>query len=363
MRILFDGRVFQFQKAGGINRYFAEIIAGLPDAWQPVVTGAYDYGENIPRHRNLATLNPPRFRPGRFQEPYYRKWWRPGIIKTVNLLHPTYYDLTSGFNLADFSCPMVTTVYDMIYALFPKQTEGADFVIKAQRESVLRANRVICISKSTEKDLLELIPEAAGKTTVIYLGASFPSSNDVEETNLFEKPRFIFVGGRGGYKNFLFLLRAFAKAASVVKTIQLEVAGAPLTSEERWQMHFLGITDRVHCTVFPDEQTLQALYHKSVALLYPSRYEGFGIPPLEAMSCGTVSVTANVTSLPEVVADGGIMLDPTEEDVWADCIIKLAVPFSGRDKILERGRNRVKQFTWEDCVRRHLEVYKGLGRD
>jgi glycosyltransferase involved in cell wall biosynthesis len=359
MRILFDGRVFQFQKAGGINRYFAEIITGLPAEWQPVVTGAHDYGENVPRHRNLTTLNPPRFRPGRFQEPYYRKWWRPKIARSVNLLHPTYYDLTSGFKLADFSCPMVATVYDMIYARFPRQTEG-EFIIKAQRESVLRADRVVCISKSTERDLLEFIPEAAGKTTVIYLGSSFPSSNDVEDPKLFEKPRFIFVGGRGGYKNFLFLLRAFAKAASVVNTIQLHVVGPEFNTEERWQMYYMGITDKVSSTVYPNESVLQDLYRRSVALLYPSRYEGFGIPPLEAMSCGTIPVTANTTSLPEVVGDGGIMLDPTDEDAWADCIIKLATPFPERDKMLSLARERVKQFTWTECVRRHLAIYKEL---
>ena len=360
MKIHFDGRVYQFQKAGGINRYFAEIIAGLPEDWEPVITGVTDFGQNAPKHPRLRTENPPCFRPRRFQEPFHRKWWGPRLAENVKLLHPTYYDLTPGLQLAYFKCPVVTTMHDMIYARFSKQIEGAELVIKAQRESVLRAKRVICISKYTEKDLLEFIPEAAGKTTVIYHGSSFPAQKAIAEDKLFERPAFLYVGGRGGYKNFPFILRAFAKAASVIKTIQLRVVGPPLSDEERWQMYFLGITDKVISNVFPAESALQELYRGSVALLYPSCYEGFGIPPLEAMACGIIPVTANTTSLPEVVGDGGIMLDPVDEDAWADCIIKLARPFPERNKMLERARERVKQFSWAECIRRHVEIYKEM---
>lgn len=360
MKILFDGRVYQFQKAGGINRYFAEIIAGLPASWEPVVTGVVDFGLNAPRHPNLQIENPPRFRPGRFQEPFYRNWWRPHLTRSVGLVHPTYYDLTCGLRYDDFKCPVVTTVHDMVYARFPVQTDGASDVIKAQREAIARASRIICISQSTERELLDIIPEAAGKTRVIYHGSTFPPGDAASNGGLFERPTFLYVGYRGGYKNFLFLLRAFARAASVVKTIHLTVVGPPLNAEERWQIYFLGLSDKVDCIVYPNESTLKRLYQLSVALLYPSRYEGFGIPPLEAMACGTIPVTANTTSLPEVVGDGGIMLDPADENAWTDCIIKLACPFPERDALLARGRDRVKKFTWTECVAQHLEVYKEL---
>jgi glycosyltransferase involved in cell wall biosynthesis len=362
MDILFDGRVFQFQRAGGINRYFAEIISGLPPDWRPVVSGAKEFGENVPSHPNLKIKVPPRFRPGRVMQRFNRIWWLPRLANQVSLVHPTYYDLTCGFQYSDFKCPVVTTVYDMIYARFPKQTEGAGPIIHAQREAILRADRVVCISESTRQDLSEYFPEANGKAEVIHLGSSFASKKTSERNDLFEKPTFIFVGGRGGYKNFIFLLHAFAKAAQVVPGIQLKVAGAPLTSEERWQMFFLGISDQVTSVVFPDEAALEQLYHQSVALLYPSRYEGFGIPPLEAMACGTIAVTANATSLPEVVGDGGIMLDPADQDAWTDCIIKLARPFAERSDLLQRGQKRVGQFTWSKCVQRHLEVYRNLSR-
>ncbi|HTB85360.1 MAG TPA: glycosyltransferase family 1 protein [Candidatus Sulfotelmatobacter sp.] len=360
MKILFDSRIFQLQQAGGINRYFAEVISGLPPEWQPLVTGTDGFGENIPKHPRLCVKNPLKFRPARFERHYLQYWWKPRATRGIRLAHPTYYDLTSGFSLSDFSCPVVTTVYDMIYALFPKQTDAAEGIRKAQRESVLRADKVVCISKSTENDLLQLIPQAAGKTAVIYLGSSFPVIEEAGASELFEQPTFLYVGFRGGYKNFLFLLRAFAKAASVVDDIRLQVVGPDLSVEERWQMHFLGITDKVSCTVYPNEAVLQELYRRSVGLLYPSRYEGFGIPPLEAMACGTIPVTANTSSLPEVMGNAGFMLEPADENTWADCIIKLARPFAERASLLEHGRARVKQFSWSECARRHVEIYREL---
>ena len=119
---------------------------------------------------------------------------------------------------------------------------------------------------------------------------------------IFEKPSFLFVGSRFAYKNFPFLLRAFAKASESNPRIRLRIAGAPLNIEERWQIQLLGISDRVEAVTYPDEQQLVSLYRSSVALVYPSLHEGFGISPLEAMACRTLAITSNTTSLPEVMA-------------------------------------------------------------
>jgi glycosyltransferase involved in cell wall biosynthesis len=359
-QILFDGRVYQFQKTGGISRYFSEIIKGLPRDWIPIVTGIKAFRANAPSHPNLRLKTVPDFRPRRYLRPLAQKLWKPGIIRNTNLLHPTYYDMTSGLALSDFKCPVVQTVYDLIYARFPRQMDDAQAFIQSQQKAVQRADRVICLSKSTERDLLEFIPEAAGKTTVIHLASSLAVAEPITDGRQFDNPTFLFVGARAGYKNFILLLRAFAKAATVAPNLRLQLAGPPLTAEERWQIYDLGISDRVVDVVFPDEATLQGLYHTSVALLYPSRYEGFGIPPLEAMACGTLAVTANTSSLPEVVGEAGIMLDPADEGAWTDCIIKLSQPFHGRDELLAKGRLRAAQFSWAECARRHREIYQAL---
>ncbi len=127
----------------------------------------------------------------------------------------------------------------------------------------------------------------------------------------------------------------------------MQVAGAPLTTEQRWQIHVLGISDSVEVTVYPDEQHLMNLYCSSVALVYPSLHEGFGLPPLEAMACRTLAITSNTTSLPEVVGNGGIMLDPTREADWVECLLKTAKGGGDRDLMIDRGLERVRMFSWK----------------
>jgi glycosyltransferase involved in cell wall biosynthesis len=239
-------------------------------------------------------------------------------------------------------------------------TGDAEWNIRNQAAAIRKADFVICISKATENDLLERFPEKQGKTSVIHLGSSFEIQPALVEQEIFENPSFLFVGGRFGYKNFLFLLRVFAKASESNPRIRLRVAGPPLTMEERWQIHLLGISDRVEAVAYPDEQQLKDLYRSSVALVYPSLHEGFGIPPLEAMACRTLAITSNTTSLPEVVGSGGIMLDPKREADWIECLLKTAQGGRDRDLMIERGLERVQLFSWKKTVDQHLEVYRRL---
>jgi len=360
MKILYDGRVFQMQKAGGVSRVFAEVISGLPGDYHPVVTGVEDFGKNVPSHPNLQQPGFKLFRPRRFSVPLRDKWWKPRLLRQLDLFHPTYYHLTYGFSLADFHCPMVLTVHDFIYAIYPKLIEGSEGVIRDQTEAIRKADHIICISKATENNLLERFPEKQGKTSVIYLGSSFEIQPPLAEHAIFEKSSFLFVGRRGGYKNFSFLLRVFARACESNPRIRLQIAGAPLTTEERRQIQMLGISDRVEAVTYPDEQQLISLYRSSVALVYPSLHEGFGMPPLEAMACRTLAITSNTTSLPEVMGDGGIMLDPTREADWVECLLKIAKGGGERDVMIERGLERVRLFSWKSTVDRHLDVYRRL---
>jgi glycosyltransferase involved in cell wall biosynthesis len=361
MRILYDGRVFQFQKAGGINRYFAEVISGLPRDYHPLVTGVKDFGRNIPNHPNLEQPTFKAFRPRRISSRVRERWWKPRLLGGLDLFHPTYYDLTSGYTLSDFKGPMVLTVYDFIYMIYRGMFEEEERIVRAQTAAIQRADSIICISKSTENDLLERFPEKRGKTCVIYLGSSFDIQPPRNDSVIFENPTFLFVGGRSTYKNFSFLLRVFAKASQSNPLIRLKVAGSPLSGEERWQVYCLGLNDRVQSVVYPEEQQLMGLYRDSVALVYPSRYEGFGIPPLEAMACRTLAITSGTSSLPEVVGDGGIMLDPTREEDWVDCLLSVAKGGPERERMIERGVERVRMFSWKKTVDQHLEIYRRVG--
>lgn len=361
MRILYDGRVFQMQKAGGVNRIFAEVISGLPADYCPLIIGVENFGKHVPSHPNLEQPRFKHFRPSRVSVRVRERWWKPRLLDSLDLFHPTYYDLTDGFSFSDFKCPTVLTAYDFIYAIYATLMEGSEGVIRNQTEAIRKADHIICISKATENNLLERFPEKEGKTSVIYLGSSFEIQPLLAEQALFEKPSFLFVGGRQAfYKNFFFLLRVFARACESNPCIRLRVAGAPLNTDERWQIQMLRISDRVEAVTYPDEQQLISLYRSSVALVYPSLHEGFGIPPLEAMACRTLAITSNTTSLPEVMGDGGIMLDPTREVDWVECILKTAKGGGDRDLMIDRGLERVRMFSWKKTVEQHLEVYRRL---
>jgi glycosyltransferase involved in cell wall biosynthesis len=237
--------------------------------------------------------------------------------------------------------------------------DDAELTLQWQRQALERADEIICVSHATAEELRNRFP-ISSNVTVIHHGSSFPVCSEPQDPLIFENPTFLYVGGRGGYKNFSLLLRAFACATQIAPNIQLHIVGADFTVDERWQIHFLGIEKRVTLTVFPSNAVLKDLYRRSIALLYPSRNEGFGIPPIEAMACGTVAVTSNTTSLPEVMGDAGIMLDPSSESDWTECIRDLAQGRSDREALIQRGFRRVENFSWDRATNEHVAVYNRL---
>jgi glycosyltransferase involved in cell wall biosynthesis len=322
-----------------------------------MVLGEGDRG-NLPSHPKIIASGLSPVRPRRLSQPLKKAWWKFRYLHKADIFHPTYYNLTGGLQYRDIKCPVVITVHDLIAATYRDLEDNGIVTVRDQQAAVAAAAHAICVSHATERDLLERYPAMAGKTSVIYHGSSFPVCRDAQSETIFSSPTFLYVGRRGTYKNFLFLLRAFAKACQSHPTIRLCAAGDPLTEDERWQIHFLRISDRIDSAPYPSEQSLQQLYRNSVALLYPSRHEGFGIPPLEAMACGTLAVTSNTTSLPEVVGDAGIMLDPTDQDAWTECILSVANRKVNRDVFLERGSSRATEFSWDASARNHVETYK-----
>jgi len=359
MKIIYDGHVFRWQTVGGVSRYFREVISRLPLIWQPTILGE-EHPSKTPNHPHIAASGLCSLRPRRLSQPAKTFWWKAAHISRAAVFHPTYYNLTGGLRYTDIKCPIVITVHDLIAATYPALEDGAQVTLHDMEEAVRAAAHAICVSKATERDLLSHYPQLSGKTSVIYHGSSFSISAGPQTDEIFLAPRFLYVGRRGTYKNFSLLLRAFANACTCDPNIHLTIAGAPLSEEERWQIHFLGITDRIESEVYPSEEVLSRLYRRSLALLYPSRHEGFGIPPLEAMACGTLAVTSNTTSLPEVVGDAGIMLDPANQDDWTECILAIAHQKVPRKELLARGHTRASQLTWDESARQHISLYKKL---
>jgi glycosyltransferase involved in cell wall biosynthesis len=360
MRILYDGQIYALQKAGGINRYFANLINRLPQDFTPALTICQSQKVNYPTHANLKTFfyQRWRFRPSRISYWLNQYYFRAIVsFNHFNVIHPTYYSLLTHQEFKQCRYPVVLTVYDMIHELFAKQIDAKGKQIEAKRKAILAAQAIICISENTKKDLLERYSLPEEKVTVTYLASEIDASFSHGSEPVPSRPYYLYVGSRAKYKNFDRLLAAFAKAVSVQPDITLCVVGAPFNETEQKQIAELQLSNRIEHYAYASDTHLAKLYRCSVAFVYPSLYEGFGIPPLEAMSCGTAVVASNCSSIPEIVGDAGILFDPESIGDLADILLSLLDSPTERDSLIAKGQQRAQAFSWDKTAAQTLEVY------
>jgi len=291
------------------------------------------------------------------------------------------------FHSPDFTLPpvwrarAVLTVHDLSFLRVPECFTGAlrRYLERVVPRSVRRADHVIADSHSTKRDLVELLGTPAGKVTVIHSGVE-PRFRPITDRaalgpvrQRYDLPeRFIIsVGTLQPRKNFATLVEAFARLKSETgnwkpgaRSLKLVIAGGRgwLYEEIFARVEALGLQGDVLFPGFVADEDLPALYNLAEAFVLPSLYEGFGLPPLEAMACGTPVVTSNVSSLPEVVGDAGLMVEPADVESLAAAIERVLEDGGLRREMVQRGLARAKEFTWERAARRLLGVYTRMGR-
>ncbi len=355
MKIVFDHEIFLAQRHGGISRYFVELIRelGRMPGFEPVIfAGLYAnhllhaarrdlparvVGARLPfglgHHRAWSAANQAAFAA-------FLRHERPAIH------HATYYKGMAT------SLPLrrVVTVYDMIHEIFPESHPAHDPTTARKRAAVARADRVICISENTRADLLRLFGTSPDKTIAIPLGVSFRGTP--RPARPLDHPYLIYVGARCGYKNAALLHRVLAEPGLQDLHLVLVGGGPPDTEELRGpaaaRLHYVG----------GDDDDLATWYRHAVALAYPSRYEGFGIPPLEAMQCGCPVLASNASSIPEVVGTAGVLLEPDDAPAWVAAIRRLREDASFRNECVHRGLERLPRFTWRACAEATARVYE-----
>ncbi len=359
MRILYDGYVYQEQSAGGVNRYFANLIKRLPANFIPLLTTCQDHFLDYPAHGNLQSFKFKRRRPLRVScwvEKYYFRCVEAAV--NYDVAHPTYYSLLTQRELAAYRRPVVLTVWDMIHERFTKQFRDGKLVVEMKRNAIEAAHSIICISENTKKDLLEHYPHVSeGRVRVTHLASELNESLAFGPELVPSRPYFLYVGARGGYKNFSILLAAFGKLASVRRDLALCVVGTPLSAAEQRDVAEMKLSGQFEHYGQVSDAQLAKLYRHSIALVYPSLYEGFGIPLVEAMACGTAVVASNRSSLPEVLGGAGLLFDPAADDL-ADVLLSLIDDPSERERLVALGRERAREFSWDQTVAQTLDVYR-----
>lgn len=363
MKVAFDHQIFSFQRYGGVSRYFFELASRLP------AHGVSEVSVVAPLYVNKYLADDPahRFARGRYVPytfagipvvPLVNRFTAPLAWRGTNpdIVHETYF----AAKPVGRARRRVVTVYDMIYELFTDEFPDAAKVTATKRAAVDRADHVICISENTRRDLIRLFDVDPARTSVVYLGHSITTEPNAAKAGSGDRrPSLLYVGNRRGYKNFSTLLQAYGSSPILQDFDLIAFGGPPLTPGELKEIRQLGITDRVRYESGSD-QALASCYREATAFVFPSMYEGFGLPPLEAMSHGCPVVCSDAGSIPEVVGDAGAYFDPNNPEELRTALERVATTEGLQTDLRTRGYARISEFSWDKCAAETAQIYRQI---
>lgn len=269
------------------------------------------------------------------------------------------------------SIPVVSTVFDLTPRLFPDYHTLLNRLYYERRFRWLagRANRIMAISDSTKRDFCRLYGYPTNRIDVTLLARAHarPSVDSTRrlaalraQHGLGDAPYVLSVGTLEPRKNHVRLIRAFERAAAVHPDTRLVLAG-----KHGWMWEPIAravegssVRDRVHILGAVPDHDLVALYEGATVFAYPSLYEGFGLPVLEAMAAGAPVLASNVSSVPEVAGNAAVLVDPCDEGAIADALARLLADRAFRDELARRGRERERNFTWARTAETTLATYR-----
>ncbi len=358
-----------YEQGGGIGRYVRELVAALANQdsvtqYRLFVAGA------------KALPSPPganfRWSSTEISPKWWARLWHRAQIPfpvefftgKVDLFHAT------DFTLPPTLCRTLLTVHDLSFVRVPETTSPTlrHYLDKVVPRSVRRADHILADSQATKDDLIALYGTPSDKVTVLLSGVE-PRFRPVTDVNSLERvraryalprrPYILSVGTVQPRKNYARLVEALSLLRGQGLDVSLVIVGAAgwLANPIYEAIKHLHMSEFVHFTGFADDADLPALYTGAICVAIPSLYEGFGLPVLEAMACGTPVLTSNVSSLPEVAGDAALLIDPHETQAIADGLTRLITDSTLREQLIARGYQQAARFTWERSARELRAVY------
>ena len=276
-----------------------------------------------------------------------------------DLFHPTYYDPY----FLDFlnGKPFVLTILDMIHEIFPEIFPLKDKTSERKKLLAQKAAKIIAISENTKRDIIKFLGIGENKIEVIYLGNSLKIKKDIKTINIKIPEKYIlFVGSRRGYKNFELFIEVISPLINDDNKLNIVCAGGgKFNNKEIEKLKNLKIKDKVFYYSGSDS-ILAYLYQKAVAFIFPSLYEGFGIPVLESFASGCPVICSKTSSLPEVAGDAVVYFDPTDKLSMLNSIKKVIYDDELRKQLMDKGIERVKEFTWKKTAEKTKKIYEEI---
>ena len=369
MKVLLDPQIFSSQKFGGISRLFVEVWKRSIDHEQIEIECPLLYSENY--HLNESGLEPRNI----FNVLHHLNLKGTGRIKDLlkrysinntkrklksqrfDVFLSTYYDTYFLDHIN--KKPFILTVYDMIHEIYPEYFTSDTKTIVQKKILIEKADRIIAISKQTKKDLLRFYPAISPeKIDVVYLSQSIIDNNS--ETIQLPKKFLLFVGNRGAYKNFRLFVETAAPFLKADPSLYIVCAGGgKLSVKEAEMLQELNISNKVIQKDYKDSE-LASFYKAAKVFVFPSAYEGFGIPTLEAMKCGCPVILANSSCLPEVGGNAVMYFESGDKSSLANAINKGLKEECLRDELIEKGFKQVNEFSWEKTAEGYFNMIKNF---
>jgi glycosyltransferase involved in cell wall biosynthesis len=367
MKIQYDHQIFTSQKYGGISRYFYELIKEFEllenvQTNTPLLLSNNHYISEKKYTNHIDFLPLKQFRGKQRLMNLFNKPNSMYTLKKQNfdIFHPTYYDPY----FLDYigNKPFVLTVYDMIHEKFSDMFSPFGKTSTQKKLLVEKATKVIAISESTKKDLIELFGTDESKIEVVYLGNSmFPNNSKDKSIDIPEK-YMLFVGSRGAYKNFERFISSISQTLKDDKNLFLICAGGgKFNTQEIESFSNLSIINQIKQYNL-DDDTLANLYKNAELFVFPSLYEGFGIPILEAFACECPLVCSETSSLPEVAGDAACYFDPYSQESIREAVEKVLQSNELQNKLRQKGTKRLEQFSWKQTALDTRKIYESILR-
>ena len=352
MKIVFDNIVFSLQNGGGISVVWFELLKRML-----ATTGIGDifFIEHPTDHNNMfrKNLDLPleSILPASKLPLTLERYVNPRVnISEPFIFHSSYLRTCSNKNAIN-----VTTVHDFTYDYFYKGKRRGAFLHLWQRNRAIRnADAVVCISENTKRDLLRFLPDVSPEKVHVIYNAVSDDYHIVESKDASLKNYLLFVGERVAYKNG----RWFAE---VIKNSDYKVlfCGKPMTEDEKQFYDDTLGEERYRVMSGLSNDELNRVYNSVKCLVYPSSYEGFGIPVLEAQRAGCPVIALNTSSIPEIIGETPLLMkELTKEELLSKLI--LLEDKSTRNQVIEDGLGNARRFTWDNAYQQYRVLYKEL---